>query len=216
MCSLAVSDSQLLIVRGDGGARRTWAGTWRYTPPYEEGDPVHFPCELLKKEQAYLDQTNPRMKAVPANFRCGEDQPSIAPEPSPTTIRTLPRPTDDCVTRSTLMATLRGKRTVGGVIQALDGLYEQHGGSIGETWHTGPRDLTPGRGGAALIWTNTHHQPVRVLTPGETVEKNVFWVKHEGSWGTMVIYTAVRVPTPGRMMRLCESIGVEALRAAVS
>lgn len=131
-----------------------------------------------------------------------------------------PKPTANpagCVSKSELLTKLRGNNTVPAVIKVLDGIWDRSGGSVGEGWQTGPYDLTnPGPGGAALVWTNTFHQPVQVLTPGQSAERNVFWVKNEGSWGTMVVYTAVRIPTPGRMLRVCETVNPAEIRAAVA
>jgi hypothetical protein len=96
---------------------------------------------------------------------------------------------------------------VGVLLKQLDEVFDPSGGAIGQQWQLGPFDLTnPGPAGASLVWTDTKFFPWQVLTAGQTVKDNVFPVLTQGEWGIYVVFTAVRVPTPGRSARLCDKV----------
>jgi hypothetical protein len=46
------------------------AGTWRMVKPYPEGDAVHDPCALLRKEQAFGAEEVPSFEVAAGNFEC--------------------------------------------------------------------------------------------------------------------------------------------------
>lgn len=143
-----------------------------------------------------------------------------APSPAPTTTAARPAPTPapappaaGCLPTAQAVQMIRAATSVGNLVHRLNEVFDQTGGTIGSQWNTGGFDLTdPGPGGAALVWTDTLSQSWTVMTAGQTVDRNVFPVKTQGGWGTYVIFTSVKVPTPGRAVRLCEKVELHQLR----
>ena len=125
--------------------------------------------------------------------------------PVPPTFTPIP-PRSACIP-TMMVANWAKSESVGGLIRQLDEAFATSGGAIGMSYPDRPFQIQdPGPAGAAVLWTNTFHRPFKVLTPGQTVDRTVFKVLTQGSWGTYVVFTAVEVPSPGRWARLCDRI----------
>lgn len=112
-----------------------------------------------------------------------------------------------CLPTTRASEMVKSSTSVGQLIQSLNEAFDGSGGSIGEQWNVGPHDLlNPGQGGASLVWTDTLNQPWSILTAGQSVARNVFRVMTQGGWGTYIVFTSVRIPTPGRSARLCQAV----------
>lgn len=151
----------------------------------------------------------PAPTAAPVN-------PTAAPQPTlaPTAAPAGPSQASiGCLSTAQAVQMIKTSNSVGEAIKRLNEAFDLSGGNIGEGWLSGPFELrNPGPGGASLVWTDTLGQPWTVLTAGQTVEKNVFGLKTQGGWGTYAVFTAVKVPTPGRSIRLCEAVNLDQFR----
>jgi len=141
---------------------------------------------------------------------------SATPQPGapvPTARPAAPTANGQCVAKSEVLDRFANAKGPGDRIQVLNEIFDDHGGNVGEGWINTPFDLrNPGPGGISLFWTDLLGKSPEILTSGQTLDNNFFGVTRQGGWGVFAAYTAMRIPTPGRSLRLCESATVEELQ----
>lgn len=167
--------------------------------------PVATPTPMLSSPTPTAYPVAPTPTAYPVQPTPTPYAPAAAPTmaPAPTVA-----PQKVCLPTADVADWRNSSSEVGDLIIRLNEAFDSTGGRVGRTHEKGPFRIQPtdiGSGGAVVIWTDTVHREFRTLD-GQPVDRVVFKILTQGSWGTYVAFGPVEVPSPGRYARLCDSV----------